>query len=79
MFAITQLRLRLANEQIARDHRMAAEERLADCEVRSPMTGVLIQKNVDAGQIISSGVNAVSGGTVLGTVADLSKLYVEAS
>ena len=29
MFANTQLRLRLANEQIARDHRRAAEERLA--------------------------------------------------
>ena len=30
MFANAQIRLRLANEQIARDHRRAAEERLAD-------------------------------------------------
>ena len=30
MHAYTQLRLRLANEQIARDHRYAAESRLAD-------------------------------------------------
>jgi hypothetical protein len=30
MNANTQIRLRLANEQIARDHRAAAEERLAD-------------------------------------------------
>ena len=30
MHAYTQLRLRLANERIARDHRAAAEERLAD-------------------------------------------------
>jgi hypothetical protein len=30
MHAHTQLRLRLANERIARDHRSAAEERLAD-------------------------------------------------
>jgi hypothetical protein len=28
--ASTQLRLRIANERIARDHRQAAEERLAD-------------------------------------------------
>lgn len=56
-----------------------AEERLADTEVLSPMDGILIQKNVDEGQIITSGVNAVSGGTVLGVVADLSELYVEAS
>jgi hypothetical protein len=30
MHASTQLRLRLANDRIARDHRQAAEERLAD-------------------------------------------------
>jgi len=30
MNSTTQLRLRLANERIARDHRSAAEERLAD-------------------------------------------------
>ncbi len=30
MHANTQLRLRLANDRIARDHRQAAEERLAD-------------------------------------------------
>ncbi len=56
-----------------------AKERLADTEVNSPMDGVLIQKNVDEGQIIASGSSGFSGGTVLGTVADLSKLYVEVS
>ena len=30
MHANTELRLRLANDRIARDHRQAAEERLAD-------------------------------------------------
>lgn len=56
-----------------------AKERLADTKVASPMDGILILKSVDEGQIISSGVSAVSGGTVLGVVADLTRLYVEAS
>ncbi len=56
-----------------------AKERLADTKVPSPMDGILIQKSVNEGQIISSGVSAVSGGTILGVVADLSRLYVEAS
>ncbi|MEK7865402.1 MAG: efflux RND transporter periplasmic adaptor subunit [Planctomycetota bacterium] len=71
----------LAKAEVERQQLLVeeAKERLADTKVPSPMDGILIQKSVDEGQIISSGVSAVSGGTVLGIVADLSRLYVEAS
>ncbi len=71
----------LAKAEVERQELLVEEanERLADTKVPSPMDGILIQKNVDEGQIISSGVSAVSGGTVLGIVADLSQMYVEAS
>lgn len=53
-----------------------AELRLADTQVRSPMKGVLLKKTVEEGQIISSGISNVSGGTSLGIVADLSELII---
>ncbi len=56
-----------------------AEERLAETEIRAPISGVLIKKEVEEGQIISSGISSVSGGTALATLADLSSLYIEAS
>ncbi len=52
--------------------------RLKDCVVRSPINGLILQKNVEAGQIISSGINSVSGGTLIATVANLDSMYVNA-
>lgn len=54
------------------------EERLKDTVVRSPISGVVLQKNVEAGQIISSAVSSVSGGTLIATVAGMDKVYVVA-
>ncbi len=50
--------------------------RLKDSVVRSPINGLILQKNVEAGQIISSGINSVSGGTLIATVANLDSMYV---
>ncbi|MDZ7268793.1 MAG: efflux RND transporter periplasmic adaptor subunit [candidate division KSB1 bacterium] len=50
--------------------------RLRDCVVRAPISGLILQKNVEAGQIISSGINSVSGGTLIATVANLDSMYV---
>ncbi|NUO79575.1 efflux RND transporter periplasmic adaptor subunit [candidate division KSB1 bacterium] len=52
--------------------------RLKDSVVRSPISGVVLQKNVEAGQIISSGINSVSGGTLIATVARMDSMYVYA-
>lgn len=50
--------------------------RLKDSIVRSPINGVILQKDVEAGQIIASGINSVSGGTLIATVANLDSMYV---
>lgn len=55
----------------------SAEERLRDTRVVAPISGVILTKNVEVGQIISSGVSNVSGGTLLATLADMNEVYVE--
>jgi RND family efflux transporter MFP subunit len=47
--------------------------------VYAPIDGVVSTRNVEIGQIISSGINNIGGGTTLLTVADLSRIYVLAS
>jgi len=53
-----------------------AKERLDETEIFAPISGVLIEKLVEQGQIISSGISNVSGGTTLATLADLSRLFI---
>ncbi len=56
-----------------------AEERLRDTEIRSPIDGIIIERPVEIGQIISSGTTTVTGGTLLCTVANMQQVYVVAS
>jgi HlyD family secretion protein len=51
---------------------------LDDTIVRSPVSGTVISRPVEVGQVISSPTQAVGGGTVLMTMADLSKVRVRA-
>ena len=46
---------------------------LDDTIVRSPISGTIISRPVEVGQVISSPTSAVGGGTLLMTMADLSK------
>ena len=55
-----------------------AKERLADTTVRAPITGVVISKLVEEGQIISSATSQVSGGTTLLNMATLDEVQVRA-
>ena len=55
-----------------------ATERLAEAVVRAPIDGVVLQKYVEEGQIIASGVSNVSGGTRIADVTDMRSVYVEA-
>ncbi len=55
-----------------------ADIRLKDTIVRSPINGVILTKDVEVGQIISSGISSVSGGTLIATVADMNEVYVVA-
>jgi HlyD family secretion protein len=72
-------KLTLAEVQKARVSVEDARERLADTELRAPVTGILLKKLVEEGQIVASGISATSGGTSIAVVADVSKLMVEAN
>jgi len=52
--------------------------KLKDTIVRSPIDGVVLTKDVEEGQIISSGISSVSGGTLIATVAEMDNVYVKA-
>jgi HlyD family secretion protein len=72
-------KLALADVQKARVSVADARERLADTELRAPVTGILLKKLVEEGQIVASGISATTGGTSIAIVADVSKLMVEAN
>jgi HlyD family secretion protein len=50
----------------------------ADANVRSPISGTIIEKGVERGTIITSATGNVSGGTVLLKMADLNLVQVQA-
>ncbi|MEO8201095.1 MAG: efflux RND transporter periplasmic adaptor subunit [Gemmatimonadota bacterium] len=53
-----------------------ARIRLEDTDVRAPITGIIIEKDVERGQVISSPTNDVGGGTVLLRMADLGLVQI---
>lgn len=54
------------------------KKKLDDTVLRSPIDGIVLEKQVEVGQVISSGVSNVSGGTTIAIVADLRKVFVTA-
>ncbi|MBD3335376.1 MAG: efflux RND transporter periplasmic adaptor subunit, partial [Candidatus Eisenbacteria bacterium] len=54
-----------------------ARERLEETEVRAPIAGTIIEKSVEAGQVIASATREVSGGTTLLKMADLHHVQVK--
>ncbi len=56
-----------------------AQQRLTDTTVNAPIDGVVASRDVQTGQIISSGISNVGGGTTVLTIADLSRIFVLAS
>ncbi|MEP7327142.1 MAG: efflux RND transporter periplasmic adaptor subunit [Gemmatimonadota bacterium] len=55
-----------------------AQIQLEDADVRAPISGTIIEKLVERGQVISSPTRDVGGGTVLLQMADLSLMQVKA-
>jgi len=55
-----------------------AADQLADTELQAPIDGIILKRNVDEGQVISSGISSVSGGTTIALLADLNKVNVVA-
>lgn len=64
----------LQNDRLALDD---AEQRLKDTVIYAPIDGVIAARAVQEGQIISSGISNVGGGTTAMKVADLSRMYAE--
>lgn len=55
-----------------------AQESFAESIVRAPIDGIVLQKYVEEGQIIASGVNNVGGGTPIADIADMRSVHIEA-
>jgi HlyD family secretion protein len=53
-------------------------EKFEGSNVVAPMDGVVLTKNVEIGESITSGVSSFNAGTILFTVADVSKMIVKA-
>lgn len=79
------LRISQADLEIARANLSAAQAalkdaqlRLEDTTIRAPITGVILSRSVEAGQVISSAISGLNQGTLLMTMADLAKIQVKA-
>jgi HlyD family secretion protein len=55
-----------------------ANIRLSETVVLAPIDGIILQKYVEVGQIIASGISNVSGGTPIADIADMNSVYIEA-
>lgn len=62
----------------ARETLKEARDRLDDTEIRAPLSGTILKKQVEEGQVIASTTSSVSEGTLLFTMADLNRIYIEA-
>lgn len=60
------------SDQISLDN---AKQRLKDTKVLAPINGVVTLRPVSIGQIISSGISNVGGGTSIMTISDLSRVF----
>jgi multidrug resistance efflux pump len=56
-----------------------AQQYLSETKVMAPIDGVVSARDVQIGQIISSGISNVGGGTTTLSIADMSHIYVLAS
>jgi HlyD family secretion protein len=63
----------VVNAQVAVDN---AKIQLEDTDVRAPITGTVIEQDVERGTVIASATNNVSGGTTLLKMADLNLVQV---
>jgi HlyD family secretion protein len=66
-------RSEVVRNQVAVDN---ARIQLEDTDVRAPITGTVLEKTVERGQVIASATSNVSGGTTLMKMADLNRVQV---
>lgn len=68
-----------AQAQAQRVALASSQQRLSETKIYSPIAGVVTTRLGQIGQIVSSGISNVGGGTAIMTLADLSHIYVLAS
>jgi HlyD family secretion protein len=73
VLAVANARAEVVRGQVEVENARIAME---DTDVRAPIAGTIIAKNVERGQVISSPTRDVGGGTVLLTMADLNLVQV---
>lgn len=73
---LMEARAQLAKAEVALT---AAEDQLSYASIRSPMTGTVIRRGIEAGEMVSPGVSATAQGTSMLTVADLDRLILKSS
>ncbi|HEY3935476.1 MAG TPA: efflux RND transporter periplasmic adaptor subunit [Gemmatimonadales bacterium] len=78
-YETAQLAVSVANAAVIRDQiaLQNAKISLGDTQVLAPITGTVIEEEVQRGTVISSPTNSASGGTVILTMADLSLVQVK--
>jgi HlyD family secretion protein len=67
----------LAEWEQAKAERVKAEKRLKDCKILAPISGTILKKNAEVGNLVNP--IAFAGSTSLCDMADLSKLEIEVS
>ncbi len=77
---VTELELAVAHGELVRARAALerADERMDDTVIIAPVRGVILQKYVEQGQIIASGIDNVGGGTPIADIADMRTVHVEA-
>lgn len=58
---------------------LLARQKLAETIVLSPINGLVLTRNVSAGQIVSSAVSNAGGGTAIARIANMDEVYVVAA
>lgn len=75
--AAARTRMRIVEESgIPLDQQISTTQRV---NVVSPMDGYVIQKNVEVGQTVTSGMSSFNEGTAIYTVADLNSMLIKAA
>ena len=63
----------------AQSNLVLARQKLAETIVLSPVNGIVLSRNISAGQIVSSAVSNVGGGTTIARIANMDEVYVVAA
>jgi HlyD family secretion protein/macrolide-specific efflux system membrane fusion protein len=77
-FAANEVKAKRVAQQLAEVALGAAQDQLRYTQIASPIDGIVIERGIEPGEVVTPGVQATFEGKALLTVADLSSLIVKA-